>query len=143
MPPQASTPSQGSTPATGTSEEQIALPVSFAQELLWLVQRSSPESPAYNVRRLRRLRGTLDVAAPVRGLRGLAARGARGSASSGVARLLALGPGGRLPHAPTAERSASRSAAGILFGDRASTLRSAVRRGARDARPRAGRDDLY
>ncbi len=36
-------------------------PVSFAQELLWLIHRASPESSAYNVPRTRLLRGRLDV----------------------------------------------------------------------------------
>ncbi|MEO7997305.1 MAG: condensation domain-containing protein, partial [Gemmatimonadaceae bacterium] len=39
------------------------LPASFAQELLWLIDRASPGSIAYNVPRTRRLAGPLNVAA--------------------------------------------------------------------------------
>jgi len=38
-------------------------PLSFAQELLWLIHRASPETSAYNVPRTRLLRGRLDVSA--------------------------------------------------------------------------------
>ncbi|GAC1348923.1 MAG: hypothetical protein NVSMB19_01480 [Vulcanimicrobiaceae bacterium] len=38
------------------------LPVSFSQELLWLIHRAAPESAAYNVPRTRRLVGALDIA---------------------------------------------------------------------------------
>jgi len=39
------------------------LPLSFAQELLWLIHRASPETSAYNVPRTRLLRGPLDIEA--------------------------------------------------------------------------------
>lgn len=39
------------------------LPASFAQELLWLIDRASPGNVAYNVPRTRRLLGPLNVAA--------------------------------------------------------------------------------
>ncbi len=38
-------------------------PLSYAQELLWLTQRASPQSSAYNVPRTRLLRGRLEVEA--------------------------------------------------------------------------------
>ena len=39
------------------------LPLSFAQQRLWLIQQLDPESPAYNVRGALRLKGPLDVSA--------------------------------------------------------------------------------
>jgi amino acid adenylation domain-containing protein len=50
-----------SAPASYTSGEPIMLPTSFAQELLWLMHGSAPESTAYNVPRSRRVVGPLDV----------------------------------------------------------------------------------
>ncbi|GJG89252.1 hypothetical protein tb265_44330 [Gemmatimonadetes bacterium T265] len=50
-------------PASEPSAEPVLLPASFAQELLWHVNRASPESTAYNIPRARRLRGRLDAAA--------------------------------------------------------------------------------
>jgi hypothetical protein len=50
-------------PAAPAAAEPIILPASFAQELLWLTDRASPGSVAYNVPRTRRLRGPLDVRA--------------------------------------------------------------------------------
>ncbi len=55
-------------------ESAHTFPASFAQELLWLIHRTSPESTAYNVPRLRRLRGALDVDALNRSLDTLVAR---------------------------------------------------------------------
>jgi amino acid adenylation domain-containing protein len=54
--------------------EPVTLPASFAQELLWLMHRTAPDSVAYNVPRLRRLRGALDVSALQRTLDALVAR---------------------------------------------------------------------
>src|SRR3954468_4952023 len=54
--------------------EPVMLPASFAQELLWLMDRASPGSVAYNVPRTRRLRGPLDVDALRRSFDALAAR---------------------------------------------------------------------
>ena len=49
-------------------------PLSFAQELLWLMDRAAPGLAAWNVPRALRLRGTLDVAALQSALDGLVAR---------------------------------------------------------------------
>ena len=43
------------------SNEAVMLPASFVQELLWLMDRASPGSSAYNVPRTRRLVGPLNV----------------------------------------------------------------------------------
>ncbi|HEX9483459.1 MAG TPA: amino acid adenylation domain-containing protein, partial [Gemmatimonadaceae bacterium] len=43
------------------AQDVVMLPASFAQELLWAVDRASPGGVAYNVPRTRRLRGALDV----------------------------------------------------------------------------------
>ncbi len=48
--------------ASSTSEP-VMLPASFSQELLWMIERASPGSIAYNVPRTRRLIGPLDVSA--------------------------------------------------------------------------------
>jgi len=53
------TPSSYTPAADGA--EPVMLPTSFAQELLWLMHGSAPESTAYNVPRTRRLLGALDV----------------------------------------------------------------------------------
>jgi amino acid adenylation domain-containing protein len=45
------------------AEEAVILPASFVQELLWLMDRASPGSSAYNVPRTRRLVGPLNVIA--------------------------------------------------------------------------------
>ncbi|MBV9774029.1 MAG: AMP-binding protein, partial [Gemmatimonadetes bacterium] len=50
------------------------MPVSFAQQRLWLVDRIEPGSAAYNLAGALRLRGTLDVAALERSLEALVAR---------------------------------------------------------------------
>jgi amino acid adenylation domain-containing protein len=49
--------------AGGAAGEPVMLPASFAQELMWLLERASPGTTAYNVPRLRRLVGKLDVPA--------------------------------------------------------------------------------
>jgi hypothetical protein len=54
------TPTQ-SQPAVYGASEPVMLPASFAQELLWHMQSSAPESTAYNVPRTRRVVGPLDV----------------------------------------------------------------------------------
>ncbi|MET0395594.1 MAG: amino acid adenylation domain-containing protein, partial [Longimicrobiaceae bacterium] len=51
-----------------------ALPVSFAQQRLWVVDRLEPGSPAYNMPYALRLRGELDTAALRAGLDALVAR---------------------------------------------------------------------
>ncbi len=51
-----------------------ALPLSFAQQRLWLVDRMEPESPAYNMPFALRLRGVLDAGALRRSLDALARR---------------------------------------------------------------------
>ncbi|MDB4888695.1 MAG: amino acid adenylation domain protein, partial [Gemmatimonadetes bacterium] len=43
------------------ADEAVVLPASFVQELLWLMDRASPGSSAYNVPRTRRLVGPLNV----------------------------------------------------------------------------------
>ncbi|AHG93597.1 amino acid adenylation domain protein (plasmid) [Gemmatirosa kalamazoonensis] len=50
------------------------VPMSFSQELLWLLDRATPGMTAYNLMVSRRLRGALDVAALERALSLLAAR---------------------------------------------------------------------
>jgi amino acid adenylation domain-containing protein len=53
-----------SSPTTAyTPAEPVMLPTSFAQELMWLMDRANPGTVAYNVPRTRRLRGALDVPA--------------------------------------------------------------------------------
>jgi len=56
------------------SPEPVMLPTSFAQELLWLMHTSAPESTAYNVPRTRRLVGALDAEALRRAFDALVAR---------------------------------------------------------------------
>ena len=50
------------------------VPMSYAQELLWLLDRASPGMHGYNVPRTARLRGPLDVAALRAALDGVVAR---------------------------------------------------------------------
>jgi amino acid adenylation domain-containing protein len=50
------------------------VPMSFAQELLWLLDRANPGMHGYNVPRTARLRGTLDIAALTRALSEIVAR---------------------------------------------------------------------
>src|SRR5262245_56647737 len=64
----------GFSPAPSGGTEPVLLPASFAQELLWLIHRSAPDSTAYNVPRLRRLRGPLDAGSLQRALDALVAR---------------------------------------------------------------------
>ncbi len=52
----------------------FAFPTSFAQELLWLLDRATPGMTAYNMPRARRLRGALDESALRRALDALVAR---------------------------------------------------------------------
>ena len=49
-------------------------PLSFAQELLWMMDRASPGLTAWNVPRALRLRGTLDVDALKRTLNAIVER---------------------------------------------------------------------
>jgi len=51
-----------------------AIPVTFAQELLWLLDRSTPGLTAYNTPLARRVRGALDVSAFTQAVQELAAR---------------------------------------------------------------------
>jgi len=55
-------------------EPDAPVPMSFAQELLWLLDRASPGMHGYNVPRTARLRGPLDVAALQAALDGVVAR---------------------------------------------------------------------
>ncbi|MEO7455290.1 MAG: amino acid adenylation domain-containing protein [Gemmatimonadaceae bacterium] len=54
--------------------EAVMLPASYVQELLWLMDRASPGSSAYNVPRTRRLTGTLSIDALRRAFDALVAR---------------------------------------------------------------------
>ena len=49
--------------AASQGGESAMYPASFAQELMWAIERASPGSTAYNVPRTRRLIGALDVGA--------------------------------------------------------------------------------
>jgi len=55
-------------------EPDAPVPMSFAQELLWLLDRASPGMHGYNVPRTARLRGPLDVTALQTALDGVVAR---------------------------------------------------------------------
>jgi len=55
-------------------EAGAPVPMSYAQELLWLLDRASPGMHGYNVPRTARLRGPLDVAALQAALDGIVAR---------------------------------------------------------------------
>ncbi|MBW8770258.1 MAG: amino acid adenylation domain-containing protein, partial [Gemmatimonadetes bacterium] len=55
-------------------EPGAPVPMSYAQELLWLLDRASPGMHGYNVPRTARLRGGLDVAALQAALDGIVAR---------------------------------------------------------------------
>src|SRR5947209_4009787 len=61
-------------PPIGRRGEADELPLSFAQQRLWLLDQLQPGSPAYNVPKLLRLRGPLDVAALSRALTEVARR---------------------------------------------------------------------
>ena len=52
----------------------VPTPMSFSQELLWLLDRATPGLTAYNLPLARRLRGTLDVPALERALTAVASR---------------------------------------------------------------------
>ncbi|MET0396317.1 MAG: non-ribosomal peptide synthase/polyketide synthase, partial [Longimicrobiaceae bacterium] len=64
----------GAAPPIGRVARDGALPLSFAQQRLWLVDRLEPGSAAYNMAFALRLRGALDVGALRRSLDGLARR---------------------------------------------------------------------
>ncbi|HEV2735061.1 MAG TPA: amino acid adenylation domain-containing protein, partial [Longimicrobiaceae bacterium] len=53
----------GAAPPIGRAPRTGPLPLSFAQQRLWLVHRLEPDSAAYNMAAALRLRGTLDAAA--------------------------------------------------------------------------------
>jgi amino acid adenylation domain-containing protein len=55
-------------------EPGAPVPMSYAQELLWLIERANPGMHGYNVPRTLRLRGSLDVAALQAALDGIVAR---------------------------------------------------------------------
>ncbi len=61
-------------PIVPTPRDGAALPLSFAQQRLWLVDRLEPGSAAYNMPSAMRLRGSLDVAALRRSLAELVRR---------------------------------------------------------------------
>ena len=63
-----------STPTDATGDQSTMLPASFAQELMWMIERASPGNSAYNVPRIRRLLGALDVVALQRACDALVAR---------------------------------------------------------------------
>ena len=57
------TPTSSTQALSPATPEPVLLPASYAQELLWLMHQSAPESVAYNVPRTRIVVGPLDVAA--------------------------------------------------------------------------------
>src|SRR6476646_9917918 len=63
-----------SEPAIVPREARGEAPLTFAQEVLWLLDRASPGLTAYNTPVARRLRGSLDVSALERALNTLVAR---------------------------------------------------------------------
>src|SRR5437764_9261686 len=63
-----------SEPAIAPRAERSEAPLTFAQEVLWLLDRVTPGLTAYNTPVARRLRGALDVAALERALGALVAR---------------------------------------------------------------------
>ena len=52
----------------------VPVPLTYAQEVLWLLDRATPGLTAYNSPLARRVRGLLDVSALERALRDLVAR---------------------------------------------------------------------
>ena len=66
--------SEANLPALRARGRSGRLPLSFAQELLWLLDNASPGLTAYNLPVTRRIRGNLDVGALERSLRALVAR---------------------------------------------------------------------
>jgi len=63
-----------SAPAIAARDRSAPTPLSYAQEVLWLLDRASPGLTAYNSALARRVRGRLDVAALERALTQLVAR---------------------------------------------------------------------
>src|SRR5689334_6565694 len=63
-----------SEPAIVPRGERGEAPLTFAQEVLWLLDRATPGLTAYNTPVARRIRGALDVAALERALTALVAR---------------------------------------------------------------------
>src|SRR4051812_48861498 len=63
-----------SEPSIAPRAERGEAPLTFAQEVLWLLDRATPGLTAYNTPVARRLRGALDVAALERALGALVAR---------------------------------------------------------------------
>ncbi|MFP2913665.1 condensation domain-containing protein, partial [Pyxidicoccus sp. 3LFB2] len=66
--------SAGLAPAIVPVPREGPLPVSFAQQRLWLIDQLQPGSPAYNIPTALRVAGTLDVAALESSLRALIER---------------------------------------------------------------------
>ncbi len=66
--------SEAGPPALRARGHSGRLPLSFAQELLWLLDNASPGMTAYNLPVTRRIVGSLDVGALERSLRALVAR---------------------------------------------------------------------
>src|SRR4051812_23110310 len=52
----------------------VPVPMSYGQELLWLLEQANPGMHGYNVPRIARLRGALDIAALERALSEIVAR---------------------------------------------------------------------
>jgi amino acid adenylation domain-containing protein len=63
-----------SAPAISPRDPSALVPLTFAQEVLWLLDRSTPGLTAYNTPLARRVRGPLDVPALERALTGVAER---------------------------------------------------------------------
>src|SRR3954463_12580059 len=63
-----------SEPSIAPRAERGEAPLTFAQEVLWLLDRATPGLTAYNTPVARRIRGELDVAALERALNALVAR---------------------------------------------------------------------
>src|SRR2546430_3071470 len=61
-------------PAIAPRDPSKPVPLSFAQEVLWLLDRATPGLTAYNTPLARRVRGPLDVAALEHALGEVAAR---------------------------------------------------------------------
>ena len=60
--------------AIAPRDPSAAVPLTFAQEVLWLLDRATPGLTAYNTPLAKRIRGELDVAALERALGGVVAR---------------------------------------------------------------------
>jgi len=61
-------------PTIAARAADVPVPMSFSQELLWLLDRATPGLTAYNLPVVRRLRGTLDATALERALYNVVAR---------------------------------------------------------------------